>query len=84
MWAGSLRLGLGVALALAACASTEREWMKVGERYTTEDFRRDHAACSKGSKLDEVCMRNRGWVDVSPGKVEKPLEPDQRRTPGPR
>jgi hypothetical protein len=65
-----------VALGLGACASQEREWMKVDESFTVAEFRRDYASCSKGAALDEACMRSRGWVAVSPGgKVEKPPEP---------
>ena len=72
--------GLGLSLLLAACSATEKEWMKVGERYTTEEFRRDFSACSKSGKLDETCMRGKGWVDVSPGRAEKPAhEPEVRR-----
>jgi hypothetical protein len=58
-------------LAGAGCASDDRQWLKLNEKYTTEDFRRDHAACSKGGKLDDTCMRSRGWVAVNPsGKAE--------------
>lgn len=64
-------LGLAILLVVAGCASDERQWLKLNERYTTEEFRRDHAACSKGGKLDEACMRSRGWVAVNPsGKAE--------------
>ena len=62
----ALFLAAMVAGALAGCAYDERQWMKVNESYTTAEFRRDHAACSKGSTLDEACMRARGWVDVKP------------------
>jgi hypothetical protein len=71
-----------LATTLAACAGPEREWMKVSEKYTVADFRRDHAACSRGARLDEACMRARGWVDVNPGKVEKPPEPERHRASG--
>lgn len=57
-------------LAAAGCASDGREWLKPNEKYTTEEFRRDHAACSKSGKLDDTCMRSRGWVAVNPGRVE--------------
>jgi hypothetical protein len=72
-------LGLGLLLLLGGCA---REWMKVNERYTVEDFRRDYADCSRGGTLDEPCMRSRGWVDVTP-KAEKPPTPPppERRAP---
>jgi hypothetical protein len=72
---------LGVALAVAACsAETERQWMKVNEKYTTAEFRRDHAACSKSGKLDDACMRDRGWVDVTSPKPKTP-EPEPRYIP---
>ena len=60
------------AATLAGCASQEKQWMKVGQSYTTTEFRRDHAECSaKGSKLDDDCMRARGWVDVKPSKGDR-------------
>lgn len=69
-----------LAAALGACAGPEREWMKVGEKYTAAEFQRDYAACSRGAKLDEACMRARGWVDVMPGKAEKAPEPERAGT----
>jgi hypothetical protein len=74
-------LALMLPFAATSCTKAEREWMKPGERYTAEEFRRDHAACSNKGKLDEACMRGRGWVDVSPGRAEKAPEPDIRRPP---
>lgn len=71
------------ALLAAGCATDDRQWMKLSERYTTEDFRRDHAACSKGGKLDDGCMRGRGWVAVNPaGKAETPKDPYSREIGG--
>lgn len=75
-------LALGIALAASGCAGDEREWMKVSEKYTTAEFRRDYAACSRGGRLDDACMRSRGWVDVSPGKESKPTEPEVRQPLG--
>jgi hypothetical protein len=67
---------LAALLAVAGCASDERQWLKLSGKYTTEDFRRDHAACSKGGKLDDACMQARGWVAVNPlGKAEAPKDP---------
>jgi hypothetical protein len=64
------------ALAAAGCASDERQWLKLSGKYTTEEFRRDHAACSKGGSLDDTCMRGRGWVAVNPsGKLEQAKDP---------
>ena len=69
----------GVLLSLASCSSGERQWMKLDSRYTTEDFRRDHASCSKSGTLDDTCMRKLGWVSVNPsGKAETPKDPYAR------
>ncbi len=67
---------LAAVLAVAGCASDDRQWMKLSGKYTTEDFRRDHAVCLKSGKLDDTCMRDRGWVAVNPsGKQETPKDP---------
>lgn len=72
-------------LLVAGCASDERQWLKLSGKYTTEDFRRDHAACQKGGKLDDACMRDRGWVAVNPsGKPETPKDPLARDVGGSR
>jgi hypothetical protein len=75
-------IALGVALALGACASEDnKEWMKLDGRATEADLKRDYTACSKSGKLDEECMRSRGWLAVSPGvTVQKAVAPAQ---PGP-
>ena len=75
-------LVLSVAGFGAACAAHDnRQWMKVSEPYTVEEFRRDYADCSKSGKLDDTCLRSRGWVDVS-GSKEKIQEPERRLSPG--
>jgi hypothetical protein len=80
-------LALALGAVVAGCGSSDaREWMKLNQKYTTDDFRRDHRECSKSGKLDEACMRSRGWVDVSATKTEpsRPQEtgplPSTRRT----
>jgi hypothetical protein len=71
-------------LAAAGCATDDRQWMKLSEKYTTEEFRRDHAACMKRGKLDDTCMRDRGWVAVNPsGKPETPKDPLARELSNP-
>jgi hypothetical protein len=73
------RILTGAALLAAGCATDERQWLKLNEKYTTEEFRRDHEACSKSGKLDDACMRSRGWVVVNPsGKGETPKDPYSR------
>ena len=62
-------------LTLAGCAADERQWLKLNEKYTTDEFRRDHAACSKGGKLDDACMRGRGWVTVNPSGKQEVRDP---------
>jgi hypothetical protein len=75
-------IAVSAALLLGACASEEKEWMKVHEKFTMQEFRRDYAACSKGMKLDETCMHNKGWVAVSPGTNIGKAAPAPA-TPGP-
>ena len=69
-----LALALGAVSACASSPSDKREWMKVNEKYTGDEFRRDVATCSKSGVLDDACMRARGWVDVSSQKIEKAPE----------
>ena len=60
--------GLGIG---GCTASDDREWMKVNQpRWTTQEFVRDHKECSRAGKLDEPCMRQRGWVPVTPSKAD--------------
>lgn len=71
-----LRAGLLAALVAVAvaCTSTpEKQWLKPGP-YTTEEFRRDAATCTKAGILDEACMQAKGWVTVNPDKPE-PVKP---------
>jgi hypothetical protein len=69
-------LAASVLLAVGGCASDERQWLKLDSKYTTEEFRRDHASCSKTGKLDDACMRSHGWVAVNPsGKAETSKDP---------
>lgn len=72
---------LGFAVLAAGCGGyDEREWMKVNEKYTKEEFQRDLRECSKSGKLDDECMRSRGWVAVTPPKAE-PKAPDPLSQP---
>ena len=64
-----------VGAGLAGCAHDERQWMKVNESYTAEEFRRDFAACSQGVTVDDECMRARGWVDVNPTAADRASTP---------
>ena len=71
-------------LVLAACGTeTERQWMKLDQSYTTADFRRDYAACTKSGNVDDDCMKARGWTAVTPPatkkQVEEPYRPGQAK-----
>jgi hypothetical protein len=46
----------------------------VNQSYTTAEFQRDYAACSKGGALDEACLRAKGWVDVKPSRGDRAAE----------
>jgi hypothetical protein len=69
--------GLALATLVGACAQSEREWMKVDQSYTVEEFRRDVRECTRSGALDEDCMKRRGWVSLNP-RPEKPAELDPR------
>jgi hypothetical protein len=78
-WTRALLALLFVAPAVGGCVTDEREWMKLDSRYTTDEFRRDREACMKSGKIDDLCMRERGWVAVNPGgKGETPKDPHAR------
>jgi hypothetical protein len=72
MRTSQLVLLLAAVAALAGC-TTDKQWMKVGEPYTTAEFRKDYADCSKtkNGKLDEECLRGRGWVDMKPSRGDR-------------
>ena len=59
---------------LAACGSSEKQWYKPNAEYTVAEFQRDRTACEKKGEIDEECLRQRGWVSLTPDK-EKPLPP---------
>jgi hypothetical protein len=81
---GLLLVALGLAVALAGCSSAEREWLKTDQPYTAEEFRRDMSACSPKGKVDEACMKSRGWVTVNPPKPDKTPQPTPSRATQPR
>jgi hypothetical protein len=59
---------------LTACASSEKQWYKPNAEYTVAEFQRDRTACEKNGQIDEGCLRQRGWVSLTPDK-DKPLPP---------
>src|SRR5262245_1568913 len=61
-----------MALVAAACGSPERQWYKPGADYTVAEFRRDRASCEKSGKIDEDCLKERGWVPLTPDKEKPP------------
>ncbi len=72
--------GAVAAALLGACSSSdERQWMKVGQQYTTAEFQRDVKECTRGRKLDEACMQDRGWVPLTAEKTKVAPEPMPER-----
>ena len=74
-----------LAIVASACSlAPEKQWLKPGQTYTVAEFRRDEAACTKGGKLDEECMRQRGWVALSGdiGPKPKTIEEQERERRG--
>jgi hypothetical protein len=73
------------ALAMGACGTDRREWMKLDSTYTTAEFQRDFQACTVKGKLDDDCMKSRGWVAVTPPKGDQkkddPLSQPAGRSP---
>lgn len=64
------------------CATTEESlWYKPGGNYTTAEFKRDRDTCMKEKKLDQDCMKAKGWVPVSP---DRPAPAATTPTPPPR
>ncbi|MDO8479873.1 MAG: hypothetical protein Q7W02_27495 [Candidatus Rokubacteria bacterium] len=76
-----------VALALAACSSAEsdKQWYKPNVDYTAADFERDRLVCTdKKKKLDEECLKQRGWASLG-GDIGAPIKPpDPTKTPSPK
>jgi hypothetical protein len=71
-------IALSVLALFSGCGTTDkRQWMKLSQQYTVEEFRRDYKDCSPTGKLDDACMRNRGWVDMA-GQDEKQQQTDPR------
>ncbi len=78
----SVLFGLALAVVVAGCGGyDDREWMKVDGKYTTAEFQRDYRECAKGGKLDEECMKSRGWVTVTPPPKAEPKAPDPLSQP---
>lgn len=74
MWTGRLLVGLVLSILLGGCAEPERQWMKVNQPYTVEEFQRDIKECTRRGDLDDECMKARGWVSVKPPKADKAPE----------
>jgi len=73
------------ALALAGCSSSadsDKQWYKPNVDYTAADFERDRLACTdKKKKLDEACLKQRGWAslggDIGPA-IKAPATPSPK------
>jgi hypothetical protein len=61
---------------VTACGrGPDKQWYKPGVDYTVADFQRDRAACEKDGRLDEACLRARGWAPLSLDKEAPPPPP---------
>ncbi|HEV2055153.1 MAG TPA: hypothetical protein VGV06_08270 [Methylomirabilota bacterium] len=72
------------ALTLAACSSSEpdRQWYKPNVDYTAADFERDRLACTdKKKKLDEECLKQRGWASLGGDIGPSVKPPDPTKSP---
>lgn len=72
---------LGLVFSSGCGSADDRQWMKINQRYTTEEFQRDYKACTPENTLDESCMRNRGWVEVSQSKTDRDEDPRAKEPP---
>ena len=57
---------------LTACASSPKQWYKPNVEYTVAEFQRDRTACERNGQIDEECLRQRGWVSLTPDKDKAP------------
>ena len=70
-----------ITLALASCTSgLPKQYYKPSGDYTSEEFRRDRATCTKSGQIDEDCLKALGWVGLSgdPDKGQSPVDPTPR------
>lgn len=73
------------ALTLAACSSSadsDKQWYKPNVDYTAADFERDRLACTdKKKKLDEECLKQRGWASLGGDIAPSVKPPDPTKSP---
>lgn len=70
-----------VLLGPVGCATKEGPlWYKPGKDYTTAEFNRDRESCTKDKKLDEGCMKAKGWVAVTQD-LARPQPPQTQGSP---
>ena len=70
-----------LALLAAGCSlDPDKQWYKPGGTYTMADFERDRVACTRNRVLDEECLKQRGWVALSPDRSPPaPTPPPDRK-----
>lgn len=73
-------LGLMLLIFIACSSEPAKQWYKPTGNYTTDEFRRDRAACTKNGDVDEDCLKARGWIGLSadPDKGQSPVDPKAR------
>lgn len=83
---GCLLLFVVVASCVLAGCSTERDrqWYKPNANYTVAEFTRDRDACTKGTVLDEPCMKQRGWIPLSSDRSTETTPKPAQSPRGPR
>ncbi len=59
---------IAIAGTLVGCGQADKQWYKPGAEYTVAEFQRDRTACEKSGKIDEDCLKQRGWVPLSQDK----------------
>ena len=64
---------------LAGCGSSEKQWYKTGN-YTVAEFERDRRECTTNRVVDEGCLKQRGWIGLSPDRQEPVAPPPPRKT----
>ena len=76
------------ALTLAACSSSsdsDKQWYKPNVDYTAADFERDRLVCTdKKKKLDEECLKQRGWIALGGDIGPSVKPPDPTKSPAAR
>jgi type IV pilus biogenesis protein CpaD/CtpE len=72
-------LGALIGVAFGCASGNESLWQKIGVDYTTAEFNRDVDACTKNKKLDEECLKAKGWTPFNPDRPAPAPSPTPSR-----